>query len=271
MTKWVPDLRIALFVAVHLAGCVPTAPIGQPTQSRKLVSSQTTITCESLLENMPLNNGARCSGVCLAIKALLDGECAGDGSDDPADLGAKIFANACTRGKLRYRPRLLIDGGEQSLDARESLNRLGMVVTEQYRERFTELAKSEEGRERLWTAATSFVADEKELDQILKQSIQQIEVFCGLGGREFADGSLKDSNHAFLIRLMPDGTRAVYDPNDPGHSIPCRLSSEENRLIVEWTCRYRDTHVSTTQSYFIVPRQAYFGQLAGDPSANLGM
>jgi hypothetical protein len=255
-------------LAAFLLGCLPAQQIGNSTEPNQSAPPVLRVSAESLLKNMPVNYGSRCSGVCLAIKLLLDGECSPEDCDDPTKLGQQIFAKAGSRERLHYRPRLLMDGDEKSIDARESLDRLGTIVTELYRARFTELLQTDAGKERLRKSAYSFLNSQAELDRILKDAVQQIEVFCGVGAREFADGTLKDTTHAFFIRRMSDGTRVVYDPNDPGHPIPCRLRSEENRLIVEWTCQYRDAKVLTSQSYYIVPREAYFRSFLDDRHEN---
>jgi len=50
----------------------------------------------------------------------------------------------------------------------------------------------------------------------------------------------------------------VYDPNDPGRSQKCELSETTDGLEIGWTCRYRETGLTTTQHYLLLnPEKAF--------------
>ena len=67
-----------------------------------------------------------------------------------------------------------------------------------------------------------------------------------------------------MLRLQPDEEIAVHDPNDPRATIHCDLEEDPESVLVQWTCRYRDTGLVTTQTYRLVLMKQFlttaFGQ-----------
>jgi hypothetical protein len=76
--------------------------------------------------------------------------------------------------------------------------------------------------------------------------------------RRFPDGTFKDTNHAILISKNASGEKVVYDPNDPGTPIVCRVQDIGDGVEVTWKCRYRDTGQLTTQRYQVLARETFF-------------
>jgi len=213
-----------------------------------------------ILGQMPMNSESRCTGICLTAEALLDGEQLGaDGCDTPEDLARQIYDAIGGGNRVRFQANLFIDGERIPLVSRAALYALSTVVADIYKQRYFALLKTEEGRQTLRTVQTRFVRTIAELDQLLEQDPDQTDAFCASGIRHFPDGAVRQTNHVVLIRKTDAGETVVYDPNDPGSPIPCRFLADDDGLIVEWTCTYRDTKQITTQTYRIVPKDVAFG------------
>jgi hypothetical protein len=213
----------------------------------------------AVLSNMPENSDARCTGICLTAEAILDGELlAESGFDEPQELARRIYDAIGTRQPVHYRAALYVDGMPQPLNSRVALDRLSTVVADIYKERYVLSIASEQGRRRLIKAQTSFMRTRDELDRLLELDPDKIDAFCASGVRRFPDGDVRETHHVILVRKMPGGEKVVYDPNDPGSSIPCNLEDTAEGLTIEWTCRYRDTGKITTQIYRIVPKDTFF-------------
>ena len=138
------------------------------------------------------------------------------------------------------------------------------MVADIYKERYALSIASEPGRQRLMKAETSFIRTRDELDRLLEADPDQTDAFCASGVRHFADGEVRKTHHVILIRKMPAGDKVVYDPNDPGSAIDCKLEDTAEGLTIEWTCSYRDTRQITTQIYLIVPKDTAFQLIFAD-------
>jgi len=121
-----------------------------------------------------------------------------------------------------------------------------------------ELIASEAGIQRLRTAMTNIVMSSEKLDAILDADPDKIDVFLCAGIRRFPDGTFKDTNHAILIAKTANGDKVVYDPNEPGSAIACRLNDTEDGLEITWKCRYRDTGQVTIQRYHLLSKESFF-------------
>ena len=102
------------------------------------------------------------------------------------------------------------------------------------------------------------VKSSAELDAVLDADPDKIDAFFCVGMRRFPDGTFKDTNHAILIAKNQAGEKVIYDPNDPGEEIPCRLQDIGDGVEVTWKCRYRVTGQVTTQRYQILAKEAFF-------------
>ena len=77
----------------------------------------------------------------------------------------------------------------------------------------------------------------------------------GIGHRRFENDELKETWHAFLIGLEPEGQFYVLDPNEWGKHHICELRETEERMLIAWTCQYRDTGKITSQEYQIATKR----------------
>jgi len=212
-----------------------------------------------ILRNMPVNRESRCVGISLVAGALLEGQMLTDDvTDDPATLAQQIYDASLNKTKVQFHTRLTRDDGAAPIQSRDALEQLSTTVADLYKQRHMELIATEKGRQRLRAAMGEVVTSSAELDAILDADPDQIDTFFCVGMRRFPDGTFKDTNHAILIAKNSIGDKIVYDPNDPGAAIPCRLHDTGDGVEVTWKCRYRDTGQVTTQRYQILARETFF-------------
>jgi hypothetical protein len=212
-----------------------------------------------ILRNMPVNSDSRCVGISLVAGALLEGEMVTDDTaDDPAKLARQIYDAARKKNPVRYHPSVLLDDGPVSIQSHAALEKLSTMVADLYKQRHFELIDTEPGRQRLRAAMAQVVKSSDELDALLQADPDKIDTFFCVGMRRFPDGTFKDTNHAILIAKNASGEMVVYDSNDPGAAIPCKLHDTGDGVEVTWKCRYRDTGQVTTQRYQILPKDTFF-------------
>src|SRR5262249_37333858 len=205
------------------------------------------------------NSDSRCVGISLVAGALLDGQMlADDATDDPATLARQIFDGALKKSAVRYHPRVLLEDGAAPIQSREGLEKLSTAVADLYKQRHLELIATDKGRQRLRAAMGKVVTSSAELDAVLDADPDKIDTFFCVGMRRFPDGTFTDTNHAILIAKNSSGDKVVYDPNDPGEVIPCRLQDIGNGVEITWKCRFRDTGQVTTQPYQILAKDTFF-------------
>jgi hypothetical protein len=235
------------------------APPKEPHDSGGESESTPGFSLAEILKNMPVNSESRCVGISLVAGALLEGQMlADDGADDPATLAQQIYDGALKKSAVQYRAKLSLDGGAAPIQSREALEKLSTTVADLYKQRHLELIATEKGRQRLRAAMAKVVTSSAELDAVLDADPDKIDTFFCVGMRRFPDGTFKDTNHAILIAKNSLGERVVYDPNDPGEAIPCRVQDIGDGVEVTWKCRYRDTGQVTTQRYQILARESFF-------------
>jgi hypothetical protein len=225
-----------------------------------------------VLENMPVNSGKRCLGIAAVAEALLHGrEIKGNGHDLPEELARRVYGRLAAGGQVRYHARVLLGGRPVPIESTEAMDRLGTLVANLYKQDYFRLLRTQQGRRRLIRAQDSVLTTRKQLDGVLDAAPDKTAFFCAGGTRWFPDGRVESTHHAVLLRRGADGRHFVYDPNDPGSPIACRLSDNEKDLVVAWTCHYRDTGLVTTQRYRLVPAGRFF-QLAlgkGKPAGGI--
>lgn len=214
---------------------------------------------EQLLLDMPVNSDRRCVGISLVGAALLEGELrSGQVSDDVREVGRRIYEAAFDRSRVRYPARLRVEGRDVAIQSREGLEALTSAVADCYKQRHLELIETAKGRHKLWAAERTVLQDSAELEALLDADADHVVPMLAAGSRRFADGTVKDTNHAVLFARQASGETVVYDPNDPGQPIACRFSKTGEGLLVSWTCRFRDTGQTTTQSYYLIEADKFF-------------
>lgn len=214
---------------------------------------------ETILRNISTNSDKRCVGISLVAEALLDGlPVEEDDCGTAEDLAQRIYDGLATNRQLRFGRQVMIEGTCVTLISKTAIDQLSTLVAEKYKQDFARLMTTEQGRRKLLAAQDSFVASPRELDRILDADADKLDAFFGSGIRRFPDGTTEDTYHAFLIGKDADGELVVYDANDPGYPIECKLFKDEPGVAIEWTCKYRDTGQTTTQHYLIVPKERFF-------------
>jgi len=224
----------------------------------------------AILRNMPTNSNKRCLGITIVVEALLDGTCV-DG-EDPGELGEiaqRIYDNLAVGRPLTYCRQVAIDGVTVAITSETAIDRLSTLVADKYKRDYNRLMETNEGRQVLLNAQRTIVPSIDALGHILDADVDQTDAFCGSGIRLFPDETIDDTYHVFLIARQADGKLVVYDANDPGRPIDCRLVDTGEGLTVEWTCRYRDTGQTTTQRYLVVHKDAFFRRILGATPSHL--
>lgn len=213
---------------------------------------------------MPMNSDHRCMGISLVALALLQGEAlATEDCEPPADLGQKIYDSVTRGAKLRFSRQVCLSNGAQAIESPAALERLSTLVADLYKQDHFALVAAAGGLQKLEAANATFIASLKELDQILDADPARLDAFCARGYREFADGRVEGTAHVVLIGKDAAGKKFVYDPNDPGKRLDCRLQDSPTGVSIEWTCRYRDTGHITTQSYNLIRKETFFRMAFG--------
>jgi hypothetical protein len=210
---------------------------------------------------MPLNAEYCCVGICAVTAMLLQGKAVEDSPAESCDVvAARIYQSLKTQRQVSFPLRVMVDGKELPIDARESLRALSTAVADLYKQDYARSLKSEEGIRRLRVAEELYLHNDKDLKKVLQADADHVEMFFAIGTRFFPDGKMKPTNHAVLIGQKDNGETYVYDPNDPGQQLDCRTVETAMGLTVEWKSRYRDTGEVTTQRYRIVPKDDYLGR-----------
>jgi hypothetical protein len=208
---------------------------------------------------MPMNSDHRCMGISLVALALLQGEPqATQGCEPPADVAQHIYDRVTRGAKVRFSRQVCLSSGPQAIESPAALERLSTIVADLYKQDHFALIAAAEGLQKLEAANASFIASRQELDQILDADSARLDAFCARGYREFADGRVEGTAHVVLICKDAAGKKFVYDPNDPGKRLDCRLEDSPTGVWIEWTCRYRDTGQVTTQSYNLIRKEVFF-------------
>ncbi len=246
-----------LLVFVAMVSVVISSACGQEASQRE--ESRNVFSPEQIFLNMPMNSDRRCMGISLVAAALLEGECIADGACDvPRQLGNQIYDGAISKQRVRFQETLCLGEARVAIQSREGLDALATAVMDRYKALYQEMIASDAGRRRLRSAERLVIRTSRELDSILDADRDKIVAFPVVGSRKFPSGETKDSNHAVLIAKRQNGAKVVYDPNDPAKAIACELNETEDGLEIGWTCRYRDTGMTTTQHYLLLhPDKAF--------------
>ncbi len=220
-----------------------------------------------ILRNMPMNSDFRCLGIALVAEALLEGKMVeGNECENAEELGRRIYQGAEKKAVLPFRAKVCLEQGAVPIQSRESLNKLSTVVADLYKQRHLALMATSAGRQKIVAAQSANVKTTKELDELLDADRDKIHAFLAIGLRQFPDASEKPTYHVVLIAKTPASKKVVYDPNDPGTAINCRLEETNDGLFIQWTCQYRDTGQITTQEYQIVSQETFFRMALADVS-----
>ncbi len=231
----------------------------EPANASDGCDEPTGLTREDVFRNMPVNSDSRCVGISLVTGGLLEGEMlSGETAADPELLGRQIYAAALKKTPLHFPATVQLDDGPAAIQSREALEKLSTIVADIYKQRHRELIGSDAGLRRLRSAMARVVKSSDELDAILDRDPDKTDAFFCVGMRRFPDGTFKDTNHAILIAKNADGEKVVYDSNDPGAAIPCKLHDTGDGVEVTWKCRFRDTGQITTQRYQILAKDTFF-------------
>jgi hypothetical protein len=208
---------------------------------------------------MPENSDQRCVGIATVMEALLDGLLEDDSRAQTADaIAATIYQGLRTGGQIRYPRYLRIGGKHSAIESKEALETLSTLVANRYKDDYFRASDTDEGQQRLFAAEESVVKTRRELDALLAADSDHVDAFFGVGTRWFPDGSIKSTHHAVLLSAGKGGKIFVYDPNEPAKPLDCRLEQTEGGLTIEWTCRYRETGLVTTQRYQVIHKDAYY-------------
>ena len=217
-----------------------------------------------ILKSMPTNSDKRCVGIALVAEALLEGL----GSETHAAIEAnrladQIYGSLTAKGPVARHDQIIVGGVAMDIADRAALEELSTLVADRYKGDFLRLSGTDAGRRRLLDAEQNTISAEGELKRILAADGDQTDVFVGLGSRRFPDGTIQETHHAFLLSRDQRGSILVYDPNDPGLALDCKVDEADGHLWVEWTCIYRETGKRTTQRYRVVHKDSYFQVMLG--------
>ena len=212
----------------------------------------------AFLINMPQNSDQRCVGICGVAEALLEGQAEETKLTNIDALARGVYENFTAQEPLAYPSRIMLKGKGVAVDDPIALTALSSRVAELYKADYQRLSSTPAGVRQLREAQGNVIRTRQELDEVLAADPDKTVFVCCFGQRRFPDHTVKDTSHAVLIQSASPGRYRVYDPNDPGAAIACKLADTNEGLVATWQCQYRDQNVKTTQSYLMVPQQRYF-------------
>jgi hypothetical protein len=212
----------------------------------------------AFLVNMPRNSDQQCVGICGVAEALLEGKPQNSKLTNIDDLAELVYESYTTDKPIRYPARVMLKGKGVAIDRPAALAVLSNRVAELYKSDYRRLSATSGGVRQLLEAQDDVVRTRTELDEVLAADPDKMVFVCCFGQRTFPDLTVKNTNHAVLVKSLTEGMYGVYDPNDPGAAISCKLEDTAEGLVATWVCRYRDQQVKTTQRYLMVPQQRYF-------------
>ena len=246
------------FLAVLLSIAGECVVLGQQVTT-PLDNSARKIQRDRVLLEIPVNSDRRCVGIAVVSAALLEGDILDpDRPVEATKLANEIYQNL-VRGKQGAFPtEVLVDGRRLPTHSKAVIDKLSTLVADKYKADYRKQIQTEQGRQKLFDVENDIILSQRELADVLSADRDGIVVFCGIGLRKFADGTEQSTAHAFLMSKRQKAGLVVYDPNDPKEPISCRVQYEKLGVVVEWTCRYRDTGQTTTQKYWIIPKDRYF-------------
>lgn len=213
-----------------------------------------------VLRNMPTNSDQRCVGITAVTEALLEGQPTNETASE-ADferLAKSIFRNLATDEPCKFPQHVKLEGERLKITSPAALKHLSTRIAELYKQETNRILQIPNGAARLQSAQRQTLATKQALIDILDADADKIEFFCCFGERRFPDGTYKTTSHAVLFRKSTNGDLTVYDPNEPGRPIECKLSESSGILTAEWSCRYRETGDITWQRYVLVPKRTFF-------------
>jgi len=234
-------------------------------RQRHLLETQIRPADELILRNMPMNSDLRCMGISTVAEALLESR-RSQGETSVKQLSQTIYMNWTSGNSIVCPGRLTFGDKTFLVSSTAALNQLSTEVADLYKQHYEKLLETDAGRQQLQLASQQFIRNERALNDILEVDPDLTEVFCGVGLRQFRDGRIKRTNHAFLIRKLKSGRKVVFDPNDPGRPIQCKLVASDEGINAEWRCLYRNTGEFTTQKYRLIHAQVYFRVFLGKSS-----
>jgi hypothetical protein len=253
MTRLSTAAALLAAVAIVLAcGCW-----GESSSSHSVSGS---IPCEpsQVLAALPVNSDQRCMGIAIVIEAML-GASSLEAELCPAaqTLADQLYANAASADRIKLPQFVQADDARLPLLSKAGLELLSTLIADRHKLDFARWANNQATADRLVRAQSKFVPSIESLRQVLLSDVDHTVAFGGPGIRDFPNGEQRETHHAFVLQLRPDGSILVYDPNDPLAPIACELEETEDGVLIEWTGQYRDTGLRTTQAYYLVPVQEY--------------
>ena len=212
-----------------------------------------------VLSLMSLNHDRQCVAISLVAETILQAEIETDAAPQLPDIIAmRMFDNLATGERLALPRKLKFSGDMRAIDDPEAIKTL-VAAADAYYARFCEGIYADPVRlAQHAEAAQDYVNDRKALVALLAADPDGAAMFCGYGMRTFADGEIGSTDHAFLIRLLPSGQLAVYDPNDITRPHRPTITTTGDGLRIEWSSVYKNTGRWATQRYKITPALAYF-------------
>ena len=211
----------------------------------------------TFLSHMPMNSDQRCVGIALVAEALFAGQRLAPESMEPVEaLAERVYGNVASSRRLEYPAQLQTAIGTVSIDSAAGLSALTEAVANRYKQQYFGDVANAEGQARLRQAIEqNLVRHEEHLRELLRQTGPHPQAFFGMGFRLFPNDDLKETWHAFLIGLEPTGEFYVLDSNDWGPHHTCHVREDEDRVLIEWSCKYRDTGETTSQEYQIATKR----------------
>jgi hypothetical protein len=241
---------LSLFCTIVLLnGCGASAPIHTTAHSEENSGDVRAL----VLRNMPLNSEQRCIGLTTVVEALAENELHAPQTEKaPQELASQMFQRLLSQESIRIPRTIEVNGKSEPVTSSAAIDLLGTLVADIYKEHHEQIAKSDNGAEKMLAARSNYLKSLDELNALLRADRDGLILLGGDGERSFPSGEVKPTTHAFLVHRNAHAELEVYDPNDPGHAIRLTTRNIGQLLQLEWTGRYRDTGDITTQAYFVV-------------------
>jgi hypothetical protein len=215
-----------------------------------------------ILQNMPVNSNLRCVGLSVTVELLLDGHYSKEKTEvDAKGFSESVYNNLFEKSKPVIPRHIKVNDQLLPIHSKEAINHLGTLITNIYRKEYYKVSKTPKGKVRVNSQYKFYLKTLQDVIKLLKADPDEMVVFIGVGKRTFDDGTIKITNHAFILGLDNNGALIVKDPNDPRETWKCEVQKSHRGLAVGWRCRYRKTGHVTSQTYHIMTNDTYFNKV----------
>jgi hypothetical protein len=217
-----------------------------------------------VMSKMPANDEKQCVAISLITEALLEAEINRSIREGSARQVARdIYRNATKESHLKVPARIMVDGKQASVFDTAGLHALRTAVDEYYKAEYGRNLDSTDRKLRIIEAQDNCLKSIAEVEGMISDDADGIICLIGIGERQFPDGTVKESYHAFLLQTDESGGYIVHDPNASERPYRCSVDDTGEYVNLQWCCPYRTTGAVTCQKYRMTLAPIYFRAFFG--------